>query len=92
MNTSIMPRVVSSRDIQRNYRKIFDEVKKNKQPVVVLTNNNPDVAIVGIEQINELYIKAQRGEMLEAKEAIDSYYKEKKAKKLKKLTSLKDLA
>ena len=91
MNTYIMPKIVSSKDIQRNYRKIFDEVKKSKEPVVVLTNNVPDVAIIDINKMDELYQKAQKGELIEAMEAINTYNKEKKDKKLKKLTTLSDL-
>lgn len=53
----IMPKTVTPREIQRSYRKIFDEVKETQQPVVVMKNNKPEVAIVSIEKLEGLYKK-----------------------------------
>jgi len=86
----LMPQTVSAKDIQRNYRKIFNQAKK-KSPVVVLTNNQPDVAIIGYQQLKDLYRQVQDAEMKLAIQAIKDYKKEKKAGKLKKLSSLSNL-
>lgn len=51
----IMPKTVTPREIQRSYRKIFDEVKETQEPVVVMKNNKPEVAIVSVE-IMENYL------------------------------------
>jgi len=88
---SLLPKTVSSRDIQRNYRKIFNHAKKSKKPVVVLTNNKPDVAIIDLKELDALYAKVRKTELDDAMKAIENYRKEKKAGKLKKLSSLKDL-
>ena len=48
------PRTTTIREIQRNYKKVFEQVKRTKQPVVVLKNNKPDVAIVDIKKLQEI--------------------------------------
>lgn len=87
----LMPKTVSARDIQRNYRKIFDRAKRLKKPVIVVTNNTPDVAIIDVKELEKLYTKAQQAELTQALEAIKTYKREKRADKLTKLSSLNDL-
>ena len=48
------PRTTTAREIQRNYRKIFDEVKRTKEPVVVMKNNQPDVVIMDAKKLSEM--------------------------------------
>lgn len=48
------PKTTTGRELQRNYRKVFDLVKKTKQPVVVMRNNKPDVAIVDAKKLEEM--------------------------------------
>lgn len=50
----IFPKTASARDIQRNYRKIFDDVKKTKETVFVMKNNKPEVAIVDAKKLEEM--------------------------------------
>lgn len=88
---SLMPRTVSSSDIQKKYREIFDEVKKTKEPVIVLTGNKPDVAIVDFNYLEELKQESYEKELKEAIEAIREGDKELKAKKTKILPSLAHL-
>ena len=85
------PNTVSARDIQRNYRKIFDRAKRSKKPIVVMTNNTPDVVIMDVKELEDLYTKAQQAELRQALQAIKLYKREKRAGKLKILPSLKDL-
>ncbi|KKU80486.1 MAG: hypothetical protein UY05_C0006G0020 [Candidatus Peregrinibacteria bacterium GW2011_GWA2_47_7] len=82
----------SVHQIQRNYRKIFDEVVLEKKPLIVLNNNKPEVVIIEINQFEILQKKADQYELEMAKQAIVVAHKEKKAGKLKKLKSLSDLA
>ena len=89
--TSLMPRTVSSSDIQKKYREIFDEVKKTKEPVIVLTGNKPDVAIVDFNYLEELKQESYEKELKEAIEIIRAGDKELKAKKTKILPSLAHL-
>ncbi|MBI4035559.1 type II toxin-antitoxin system Phd/YefM family antitoxin [Candidatus Daviesbacteria bacterium] len=48
------PKMTTAREIQRNYRKIFDEVKKTKEPVVVMKNNKPEVVIMDAKKLEEM--------------------------------------
>ena len=86
------PKTVSVQQIQRRYRTIFDQVMKNKEPLIVLNNNKAEVVIIEIHQFEEIQAKAERYDLEMAKLAVQSYQKEKSAGKLKKLNSLADLA
>jgi prevent-host-death family protein len=46
--------VVSSRDIQRRYKDIVERVKHTKHPALVVSQNEPQVAIVSLEDYEEL--------------------------------------
>lgn len=76
-----LPKTTTAKELQKNYRKVFDEVKKTKEPVVVMRNNKPDVAIV---DANKLAEEQAIMDVLLAREEI-------KAGKGKVLKSLKDL-
>lgn len=88
---SLMPKTVSSSDIQKKYREIFDEVKKTKEPVIVLHGNKPDVAIVDFGYLEELKRESYDQELRDAIEAIRAGDKEFKSKKTKVLASLTNL-
>ncbi len=49
-----VPKTVSSRDIQRSYRSIFDEVNETGEPAVVLKNSKPDVVIIPVKLFEAL--------------------------------------
>ncbi len=75
------PKVTSAREIQRNYRKLFDFVKRTKKPLIVMRNNKPDVAIIDFNKLEEY----------EAVSSIIQSMQEIRAGKAKKLSSLADL-
>lgn len=77
-----LPRTTTAKELQKNYRKVFDEAKKTKEPVVVMRNNKPDVAIIDAKKLEEMGIII---ELLQSREDA----REGKAKLLK--GSLKDL-
>jgi len=83
-----MPKTVSSSDIQKKYREIFDEVKKTKEPVIVLHCNKPDVAIVDFNYLEELQRESYNKELNDAIKAIREGDKELKARKTKIFPSL----
>jgi len=87
-----MPKTASPRDIQRNYRTLFDEVKDNEEPLVVMNNNQPDVVVISYKQYKIFTRSQEEHEQDMARTAILNYESEKKAGKLKKLSSLADLA
>lgn len=77
----MFPKTTTAREIQRNYRKIFDEVKKSKEPVFVMKNNKPEVAIIDAKKLEEM----------EAILAVLESREEARAGKAKVLKSFKDL-
>lgn len=76
-----LPKITTAKEIQKNYRKIFDMVKKTKEPVLVMRNNKPDVAIIDAKKLEEMQIII---DILQSREEI-------RAGKGKILKSLKDL-
>lgn len=87
----MFPKTASMQQIQKNYRKLFDEVIESQEPLVVLNNNKAEVVIIDIHQFEEIQAKAEKYELEMAMKAIMIYKKEKKEGKLKTLKSLKDL-
>lgn len=77
----MFPKTTTARDIQRNYRKVFDEAKRTKEPVFVMKNNKPEVAIIDAVKLEEM----------EAIIAVLESREEARAGKAKLLRSLKDL-
>jgi len=88
---SLMPQTVSAKDIQRNYRAVFNMAKKSKKPVVVITNNKPDVAIIDAQQLDYLQNRVEELEMQDALEAIKEYKQAEKDGTLVHADSLADL-
>lgn len=48
------PRTTTAKELQQNYRRVFDLAKKTKNPVFVMRNNKPDVAIIDVKQLEEM--------------------------------------
>lgn len=53
MQTLSFPTTIPARAIQRGYKKVFDSVKKTKQPIIVMANNKPQAAIISVEMLEE---------------------------------------
>lgn len=77
--------------IQRQYRTIFDDVMKNKEPVFILNKNKAEVVIISVIEFEEMQKKVEQYELAVAREAIRQYKKAKADNKLIKLNSLADL-
>lgn len=45
---------VTARDILRNYKEVFDQVKRTSQPAVVMSQKQPQVAIISMEDLEKL--------------------------------------
>lgn len=76
-----LPNFTNAREIQRNYRRLFDLVKTTRKPLVVMRNNKPEVAIIDIKKFEEMEVVAS---LLRSLRQI-------KEGKAKLLTSLADL-
>lgn len=58
INTNFIP----ARNLQKSYKSIIEEVKTKKKAVVLTTNNQPQAAIVSLEDLEKLQLtKAQQG-------------------------------
>lgn len=90
--SKIMPKTASSKDIQKNYRTLFDEVMDGEEPLFVLNNNKPEVVVISVKTFESLSQSREDYEQNMAQKAIENYKLEKKNGKLKKLSSLADLA
>ena len=88
---SLMPKTVSSSDIQKKYREIFNEVKRTKEPVIVLHGNKPDVAIVDFNYLEELKEASYEKELKDTIKAVREGRKEYRTGKTIKAKSLADL-
>lgn len=82
---SLIPKLTSVTQIQRNYKKVIETAKETKEPVVILRRNKPEAAVVDIETFEELSQKATLFDELKALEAIRQSEKEYKSGKAKKL-------
>lgn len=47
------PKTTTAKELQKNYRRVFDIAKKTKEPVVVMNNNKPDVIIIDVKKWEE---------------------------------------
>lgn len=90
--STLMPKTASPRDIQRNYRTLFDEVRASEEPLLILNNNQPDVVVISYAEYSALTSSREEYEQAMARAAIETYESEKEANALKELSSLADLA
>lgn len=88
---SLIPKLTSAAKIQRNYKRIVEQAKETKEPIVILRRNTPEAAIVDIETFEEISRKAESFDEIKAIEAIEQSEKEYRSGQAKKLTSLKNL-
>jgi len=49
---------ISARQIQREYKKVLQRANKTKEPIIVMSNNKPLGAIIGLDQLGKLQIEA----------------------------------
>ena len=73
--------IVSARQIQREYKKVLENANKSKEPIVVMANNKPLGAIIGLDLLEKLQLEAVLNEAL----------KEYKAGKTKTISTMEEL-
>ena len=72
---------ISARQIQREYKKVLQLANKSKEPIVVMANNKPLGAVIGLDLLEKLQLD------MALKEALAEY----KAGKTKTTTTIEDL-
>jgi prevent-host-death family protein len=76
---------ISAKQIQREYKKIFQKANKENKPILVITNNKPVAAIISIQLLDKLE-NMKKSEQAE-KEAFEEYQQ----RKAKLVSSAQDL-
>lgn len=56
---------VSARQIQREYKKVLKQANDSKEPIIVMANNKPLGAVIGLELLEKLQLDAVLAEALE---------------------------
>ncbi|MDP3988499.1 MAG: type II toxin-antitoxin system prevent-host-death family antitoxin [Candidatus Levybacteria bacterium] len=90
MNISLH-NIVSASDIQKNYRKIFNKVKRTKNPVVVMRGSEPEVVIIDINTLEDIEQRLEELEIEVTLKAIEEGEKEFKEGKTITSKSLANL-
>lgn len=54
----IMFNTVSARQIQREYKKVLKEANRSKKPIIVMANNKPLGAVIGLDILERLQLEA----------------------------------
>lgn len=73
---------ISARQIQREYKKVLRKANETKEPIVVIANNKPLGAIIGLDLLEKLQLE------LIVKQAL----KESRSGKTKVIETSKELA
>lgn len=77
-----MLNTVSARQIQREYKKVLQRANKSKEPIIVMANNKPLGAIIGLDLLEKIQLE------LLVKQAL----KESKSGQTKVIKTSRDLA
>ena len=89
-----VPNMVNVADLQRRYRDLVNRIKKTGEPLVVLSNGDPDVVVMDINTYNSYTQKLREFEerylLAVAQEGIEEY-KDGKTTTLRKGQKLLDL-
>ena len=72
---------ISARQIQREYKKVLEDANKSKKPIIVMSNNEPQGAIIGLDLLEKLQLEAVLNEAL----------RESKLGKTKTISTMEDL-
>jgi len=76
-----MLNTISARQIQREYKKILQKANESKEPIIVMSNNKPLGAIIGLDLLEKIQLE------LIVKQAL----KESKSAKTKVIETSKEL-
>lgn len=67
MNTNTMPQTVPMREILRNWKGVFAKAKKSKEPIIILSNSEPQAALISLDLLEKMRLEVV------AKEALADY-------------------
>ena len=78
---------VSARQIQREYKKVLEKANKLKEPIIVMSNNKPQGAVIGLDLLEKMRLtevalealrdyKAGRVKTISTPEELEADFKE----------------
>ena len=87
---------ISARQIQREYKKVFEKANKIGEPIIAIANNKPLGAVIGLdlleklrmdEAVREALEEYKKGEVIsiKTKKQLEDHFKELKREALKNL-------
>lgn len=59
-----MLNTISARQIQREYKKVLQRANESKEPIVVMANNKPLGAVIGLDLLEKLQLEAAYNEAM----------------------------
>ncbi len=77
-----MQNTISARQLQRSYKQVLEEANRISRPLIVISNNKPQGAIIGLDLL----------ERIQLNQLADEGLKEYKAGKTKTISTDKELA
>jgi len=60
-----MLNTISARQIQREYKKVLEDANKSNEPIIVMANNKPLGAVIGLDLLEKIQLEAVLKEALE---------------------------
>lgn len=60
-----MLNTISARQIQRNYKKVLQQANESEEPIIVMANNKPLGAVIGLELLEKLQLEVTLSKALE---------------------------
>lgn len=78
---NLLPTMVSASDLQRDSSRIINLAKSSEDPIVIMRNNKPEVAMLDVKKLQKIMKRIREFEIKDALEAIregDEAYKQGK--------------
>lgn len=72
---------ISARQIQREYKSVLEQANKSKDPIIVMSNNKPQGAIIGLDLLEKIQLDL----------LLEQGMKEYRAGKTKRIATREDL-
>ena len=87
---NILPTLVSASDLQRDSARILNLAKSGNQPVVVMRNNKPEVAMLNVKKLQSILDRIQELEDEKLLQGIKQTEADFKSGKLKSTTDFSE--
>jgi|GEM_PF-6937716 len=83
MNYQLMPAMVSMREIQRNYKKLFSVIKRTQEPLYLFSGSKAEMVVLDVHMYEQLIADLKESEETRLKMVIEKGEAEYRAGKTK---------